>query len=165
MALAARASAPLQGRGRELALGIDWQPTRLPLHVIAEHRIALDGGKGGPAVMVIGGVDPVPIVAGFRLEAYGQAGAIARGRIEPFVDGAVRVTRPVAHIGAARIDLGVGSWGGVQRDAARLDIGPSVAVVVPVAARNVRLTLDWRQRIAGNARPGSGPALTIGSDF
>jgi hypothetical protein len=29
----------------------------------------------------------------------------------------------------------------------------------------VRLSIDWRQRIAGRARPGSGPALSIGSDF
>nr|WP_233151015.1 hypothetical protein [Sphingomonas sp. BT553] len=165
VALAARVSSPLRGRGREMALGIDWQPMALPLHVIAEQRIALDGGKGGPALMVIGGVDPVPVAFGFRLEAYGQAGAIARDRIEPFVDGAARLTRAVATIGRARVDLGVGGWGGAQRGAARLDVGPSIALAVPVAERTVRMTLDWRQRIAGDARPGSGPALTIGSDF
>ncbi|KQU45175.1 hypothetical protein ASG67_16025 [Sphingomonas sp. Leaf339] len=165
VALAARVSSPLRGRGREMALGVDWQPTALPLHIIAEQRIALDGGKGGPALMVIGGVDPVPVALGFRLGAYGPAGAIARDRIEPFVDGAARLTKPVATIGQARIDLGVGSWGGAQRGAARLDVGPSAALVVPVAERTVRMTLDWRQRISGDARPGSGPALTIGSDF
>jgi hypothetical protein len=30
---------------------------------------------------------------------------------------------------------------------------------------NVKVHVDWRQRIAGNARPGSGPALTLASDF
>jgi hypothetical protein len=30
---------------------------------------------------------------------------------------------------------------------------------------NVKLHLDWRQRILGNARPGSGPAITLSGDF
>ncbi|WP_204317143.1 hypothetical protein, partial [Klebsiella aerogenes] len=29
----------------------------------------------------------------------------------------------------------------------------------------LRIALDWRQRVAGEARPGSGPALTLGADF
>jgi len=27
------------------------------------------------------------------------------------------------------------------------------------------MPLDWRQRVVGNARPGSGPVLVIGGDF
>jgi hypothetical protein len=165
VALSARVSAPATGRGAELALGIDWQPGKVPVHLIVEHRLALDGGRGGPAALVVGGIDPVAIGAGFRLEAYAQAGAIHRTRIEPFADGALRITRPVATIGRTRIDLGAGSWGGAQRGAARLDIGPTLALAIPVADRSVRLTLDWRHRIAGRAAPGSGPALSIGSDF
>jgi hypothetical protein len=165
VALAARVSAPMSGRGAELALGIDWQPSVAPVHLIVEHRIALDGGRGGPAALVVGGIDPVAIGAGFRLEAYAQAGAVHRIRTEPFADGALRITRPVAAIGRIRIDLGAGSWGGAQRGAARLDIGPTLAVAIPVADRALRLTLDWRHRIAGRAAPGSGPALSIGSDF
>jgi hypothetical protein len=30
---------------------------------------------------------------------------------------------------------------------------------------NVRVHADWRQRLAGNAAPGSGPALTLAGDF
>jgi hypothetical protein len=30
---------------------------------------------------------------------------------------------------------------------------------------NVRVHVDWRQRVAGNALPGSGPALTLAGDF
>src|SRR5438270_456945 len=30
---------------------------------------------------------------------------------------------------------------------------------------NVRVHFDWRQRIVGNARPGSGPAVTLAGDF
>ncbi len=165
VALATRVSAPATGRGAELALGIDWQPGATPIHLIVEHRIALDGGRGGPAALVMGGINPVAIGGGFRLEAYAQAGVIRRARTEPFADGALRIARPVTTIGRMRIDLGVGGWGGVQRGATRLDVGPTLAVAIPVMDRTMRVTLDWRQRIAGQAAPGSGPALSIGSNF
>lgn len=165
VAVAVRMSAPLAGRGAEAAIGLDWQPTSLPVHVVAEQRFGLDGAKGGATLFVVGGVDPTPVAAGFRLEAYGQAGAIARDGGQMFADGAARLMRPAARHGALRLDLGVGTWGGAQPGAARLDVGPSVALAVPVGGRAVRMTLDWRQRIAGDAAPGSGPALSIGGDF
>jgi hypothetical protein len=31
--------------------------------------------------------------------------------------------------------------------------------------RNIRVHLDYRQRLAGNAEPGSGPAVTLAGDF
>ena len=30
---------------------------------------------------------------------------------------------------------------------------------------NVRIHLDYRQKLAGNAQPGSGPVVTLASDF
>jgi hypothetical protein len=30
---------------------------------------------------------------------------------------------------------------------------------------NVRVHLDYRQKLAGNAQPGSGPAVTLAGDF
>jgi hypothetical protein len=30
---------------------------------------------------------------------------------------------------------------------------------------NVNVHLDWRQRLAGAAEPGSGPAVTLGANF
>ena len=164
VALAARLSAPLRGRGREAALGVEWRPTRLPVRLIAEQRIALDGGRGGPTIGVIGGYGPAEIARGVRLEAYGQAGMIARDGVEAFIDTAARVSRPVA-IAGGRLDLGVGAWGSAQRGARRLDIGPTLGVAVPIAGKSLRLNLDWRQRIGGAARPGSGLAVSIGSDF
>jgi len=158
-ALFARVATPLEGPGREVGLGVEFR--LMPgLRVLAERRVALDGGRGGPSASLVGGVGPLP-VAGLRLEAYGQAGAVRRGRTEPFADGAARLARPLG----GGVDLGVGAWGGAQRGAARLDLGPSVGVRLPVAGRAVRVTLDWRQRVAGNARPGSGPALSAGLDF
>lgn len=166
IALAARLSAPLAGRGAEGAIGVDWQPTRAPLHLVVEQRLALDGGRGGPALFVVGGLDPTPVALGFSIDAYGQAGGIRRaGRVIGFADGAARIARRVATIGAARLELGAGTWGGAQPGVARLDVGPSAAVILPIGGRATRLSLDWRQRVAGRARPGSGPALSIGSDF
>lgn len=165
VAVAARVATPLSGRGREAALGLEWQPTRAPLRLVAEQRLSLDGGKGGPTLMAIGGIGPTPIAAGFRLESYAQAGAIARHGVEAFADGAARLAHPVASLGGTTLDAGAGTWGAAQRGAARLDVGPSLGLVVPVAHHPIRLTLDYRYRVAGEARPGSGVALAIGSDF
>src|SRR3546814_6988641 len=56
--LVGRVATPLRGRGREAAIGVAWQPTRAPVRVVAEQRFAIDGGRGGPAIGVIGGVGP-----------------------------------------------------------------------------------------------------------
>lgn len=163
--LAGRVSSPLGSGQREAALGVEWQPTRLPVRLVAEQRIALGAGRGGPALAVVGGLAPLALPLDFRLEGYGQAGVIRRSGAEAYADGAVRLAKPIAEIGRSRLDLGAGLWGGAQRGAARLDVGPSVALAMPVGERWVRLGLDWRQRIAGAARPGSGVTLTLGSDF
>ena len=162
VAIAGRVSTPLQGRGREGAVGLDWRPTRLPVRLIAEQRFALDrDARTGPALFLVAGLDATPVAADFRLEAYAQAGVAAGA----FADGALRLTRPVVRVGDARVDLGIGAWGGAQRGATRFDVGPGAAVSLPVADRNVRLTLDYRWRVAGRASPGSGPVLSVGSDF
>ena len=164
-ALVGRLVSPVSGKGREAAFGVEWRPTRLPFRLVAEQRFALDRGKGGPVVGVVGGTGPARVGLGFDLETYGQAGVIRRARTEPFVDGAARLTRPVVDVGKTRIDLGLGAWGGAQRDAQRLDIGPTLGVRLPIGGKTIRINADWRQRVAGGARPNSGPALTIGSDF
>lgn len=165
-ALSARLSSPTRGPGREAALGVEWRPADAPVAVIAEQRLGLDGSPGGPALLVVGGLDPKPVAAGFTIEGYAQGGAVWRaGRSEPFADGAIRLARPIARAERADVSLGLGAWGGAQRDAQRLDIGPSLAIALPIANRSLRLSVDYRQRVAGNARPGSGLALTIGTDF
>lgn len=164
-ALYARASAPGNGPGREGAIGVEWRPVDAPVRLVAERRIGLDDTPGGTAVGLVGGIDNAALPFDFRLEAYGQAGIVARRRIDPFADGALRITRQVASIGRTRIDLGGGAWGAAQRDVARLDIGPTAVATVPLGTRAVRVAIDWRERVEGNARPGSGPALTLGADF
>lgn len=150
-----RIAAPLAGRGGEAAIGIEWQPWQAPVRFAVEQRIGLDGAPGGPGMGVTAGL--YREIKGLRIDGYGQAGVIARRRVEPYADGAIRVTHPVT----PRFSLGAGAWGGAQRDARRLDIGPSAAL----ALGRIRLSLDWRQRVAGGAAPGSGLALTLGGDF
>jgi hypothetical protein len=31
--------------------------------------------------------------------------------------------------------------------------------------RNLKVHFDWRQKVAGKAQPGSGPAVTLAGDF
>jgi len=94
----------------------------------------------------------------FVLDAYLQGGLVGLKSRDLFVDGGATVTRPVF----GKFSAGVGVWGGAQPGLYRIDAGPRVTVAV---RKNVRVHLDWRQRLAGNAQPGSGPALTLATDF
>ncbi|KQM26622.1 MULTISPECIES: hypothetical protein [unclassified Sphingomonas] len=163
-AIAGRIATPLAGQGREAALGVEWRPLPAPVAMVVERRVALDRGRSGTGMGLIAGIDR-GLPGDLAIEAYGQAGAVARNGIEPYADGAARLLHPVATVGRGTLRLGIGGWGGAQREGARLDIGPSAVAAVPVGRGTVRLSLDWRQRIGGAASPGSGPALTLGSDF
>ena len=77
-----------------------------------------------------------------------------------FADGAARGGVPLGPV-----EIGGGVWGAAQPGAARLDAGPQMSLPLPAAGANLRLSADWRFRLAGDAAPGSGPALTLGADF
>ncbi len=142
VALAARVASPLGSGLREAAVGVEWQPTRLAVRLVVEQRFALGPGTGGPAVGVVGGIDPTPLPLDFRLDGYGQAGVIRRTDTEPYVDGALHVVHPLARLGGTRFDLGAGIWGAAQRGAARFDLGPSLGLSVPLGKQRVWLTID-----------------------
>lgn len=163
LALTARLAAPLRRAvGAEAAAGLDWRPSRrLPLHLLAERRQKLGGGgRSAFGLTVYGGVDDVP-VAGLRLDAYAQAGLVGARSRDPFGDGALRLSWPLGE----RVRIGAGAWAAAQPGAARIDLGPQASLRLPLAGRAVTLRADWRRRIAGDARPGSGPALTLATDF
>ena len=161
VAVYARASSAIDARQKEAAVGVDWRPTRAPVHLVAEQRIGIEGVRSGFAVGAVGGVGPTQLAGPVRVEGYAQAGVIFRDGREGYVDGSVRTTIAAGK----RIDLGLGAWGGAQKGAARLDVGPTIGVTLPVERHALRLAIDWRQRVAGDARPGSGPALSLGTDF
>lgn len=167
VALFARASRPLQTRGTEAAVGVEVQPfAHIPVRASLEQRVALEEGAAeGSALSLVGGIDDVGLAGGFRLSGYGQAGIIGLRRRAGFVDGAASIARPVASWEDIELLLGAGIWGAAQPGLSRLDIGPRAELRLPIVGERVRLGAEWRERVAGNARPGSGPALTIGVDF
>ena len=59
----------------------------------------------------------------------------------------------------------MGAWGGAQDGASRLDIGPSAAVSFRLGEGRGRVAADYRIRVAGEAEPASGPALTLSAGF
>lgn len=162
LALTARISAPLRrSRGAEAALGVEWQPDRsIPLRLLAERRQKLGAdGRSAFALTLHGGAGEVPLPAGFRLDAYGQAGVVGARSGDIFGEASARATRPIG----GGISLGAGIWGAAQQGASRLDIDPSATLRVP--RLRASLSADWRFRVAGHAEPGSGPALTLWTDF
>ena len=163
IAVTGRLYSPLRSSGAEAALGLEWQPSRaIPVRLLAERRQSLgSGGRSAFAVMAYGGVSEVPLAGPLRLDAYAQAGIVGLRSRDAFVDGAVRVGVPVT----PAISIGAGLWGAAQPEVARLDVGPQVSFRLPVEGANVRVSAEWRERIAGDAAPGSGPALTLSTDF
>ena len=109
-----------------------------------------------------GGFNDIPLPGGLRLDGYGQAGVVGG---DAFVDGAVRAARTIMTSGKARLSAGAGLWGGAQPGVRRVDIGPQIVATLPINARAVRISGEWRQRVAGNAAPISGPSITLGFDF
>jgi hypothetical protein len=56
---------------------------------------------------------------------------------------------------------GVALWTAAQPQVSRIDIGPTLDVPVMRTPINMSIRTDWRFRIGGNARPASGPTLTL----
>jgi hypothetical protein len=161
-ALSARLSSPVGQRGGEAAAGIRIRPLLdIPVWLTAERRQAIGkfgGGRDAFALFLEGGLYERPLPWRFSLDTYLQGGVVGLKSRDLFVDGGLTVTRPIFRKFAA----GFGIWGGAQPGLARLDIGPRVSMRV---RNHFRVHLDWRQKVVGNARPGSGPALTLAGDF
>jgi hypothetical protein len=150
----------------EAAMGVALRPAGLPVALAIERRAALShGGRNDFALIIAGGLYRRPLTRHLRIDGYGQAGMVGLTRPDAFVDGRLTVETVAGHQGSGEIAIGAGLWGGAQPGLARLDIGPQVTVRLPLGSRHVRLGLEWRQRIAGEARPASGPAISAGLDF
>ncbi|WP_419826655.1 hypothetical protein [Sphingomonas sp.] len=164
----ARLSRTIDGpRQAEAAVGVDWRPLpALPVHLMAERRVALDrGGRDAFAIGAAGGAYDVRLADGWRLDGYAEAGVVGAKRRDLYADGALRGGRELGLGDGRTLTLGAGLWGAAQPHAARIDVGPSAVVRLPVEDRTVAVALDYRARLAGDARPHSGVALTIGVDF
>jgi len=162
IALSARMSSEIGRRGGEVAAGVRLRPlVSLPIWLTAERRQRIGrfgGGRSDFALFAEAGVYQQPLPWRFTLDSYLQGGVVGVKSRDLFIDGGVAATRPVYR----NLSFGFGVWGGAQPGLARLDAGPRLTMQV---RRNVKVHADWRQKLAGNARPGSGPALTLSGDF
>lgn len=154
---------------KEAAVGLSARPlVALPLRALAELRVSEQSGatRLRPAALVVTELQPVDLPHGVRAEFYGQAGYVGGRHATAFADGQARIDARVADLGGGKLRAGAGAWAGVQKGAARLDLGPSATLGVPFGdAASARLGLDWRLRVAGDAQPGSGIALTLSAGF
>ena len=141
---------------------------KVPVAVLGEARLQQDmtGTRLRPAVAVVSELPPLALPLGMTGEVYGQAGWVGGRGATPFYDVQGVADRSVAHPWrGADLRLGAGAWSGGQNGAVRLDIGPRASLRVRVRGVPVRVSADWRFRVAGRAAPGSGPAVTLSTGF
>jgi len=165
-----RGAGALNGtREQEVAVGLAVRPlARLPVAAMAEVRATRNasGTSARPAVALVTELPPQRLPLGFTGEAYVQAGYVGGRYATAYVDGLVRAERKLIAADGFAARAGGGVWGARQRGAARLDIGPVASVTVRLNdAASARIEADWRFRVAGEAHPGSGPALTLSAGF
>lgn len=157
-----RTSSDVGRRGGEVAAGVRIQPVLgIPLWIDAERRQRVGrygGGRSAFALFFEGGVYDRPMPLHFVMDGYLQGGVVGFRSRDRFIDGGLTLTRPLYK----QFSAGFGVWGGAQPGLYRVDAGPRVTMRV---RKNLRVHFDWRQRLAGNAVPGSGPAVTLAGDF
>lgn len=155
-------------RESELAFGLALRPlAAIPATVLAEGRATRSGGRTRlrPTIAVVSALPRLGLPHGLRSEAYVQGGYVGGSDATGFVDGQARLDHGLLRVGRAELRGGGAMWGGAQRGAGRLDLGPSVTLEFPLGTTNARLAADWRFRTLGQAAPSSGPALTLSAGF
>ena len=153
------------GKERELAAGLRWQPVRdIPVHLTAERRFR-HARPDAIALYAAGGKSGIALPLDFQLEGYAQAGFASGKQAGVFADFSARTDRQIASSGAAALAGGLGVWGGGQSGIMRVDIGPTLRADIAAGGARFRLAADWRFRLAGAAEPGNGPALTLSTSF
>ncbi|MEO0464149.1 MAG: hypothetical protein AAF127_13545 [Pseudomonadota bacterium] len=157
----------------EIAAGVSARPIpTVPVRVAAEMRVT-DGpffSETRPAAFAVTELPPAKLPLKLVGEAYVGAGYVGGVTDTAFVDGQASLTRQVIKIGperleTARLSLGAGAWGGAQRDAQRLDVGPTMRLDLALGDIPARFSIDWRERVAGDAAPVSGVAATLSTQF
>ena len=112
-----------------------------------------------------GGFEQVRLPMEVTARAYGQAGYVGGDFATPFADGALVAERRAVTFDSGGLSLGAGAWGGAQKGASRVDVGPAVTLNLSAGGAPVRLEADYRVRVAGNAAPGNGGVLTLSTGF
>src|SRR3546814_7755285 len=94
-------------------------------------------------LMAFGGVGDVALPAGFRLEAYAQAGVVGAQRLDGFADGAVVVDHRIGSNPSLPFSVGALAAGAVQPGAARLDVGPRLRSEEHTSALQSRMRISY----------------------
>lgn len=152
----------------ELAAGLSARPVgQLPLRAHAELRATrfARSTEIRPAAFVTTELPQKELGLGVRGEVYAQAGYVGGEGATAFADGQLHLMKGVSEFDLGKISVGGASWAGAQEGSNRLDIGPSMRLDIEVGGTPARVSVDWRERVAGNAEPGSGVAVTLSTRF
>lgn len=154
---------------RQVALGLSARPVpTVPVSLLVEGRLQQGGfaTRLRPSIAAVTELPSISLPLGLRSDIYAQAGWVGGAGATPFFDAQAVVDRTLLPLPWG-IDLraGGGLWSGGQKGAVRLDLGPRAGLVVQRGRFPLRLSADWRFRVAGQATPGSGPALTLATGF
>ena len=103
-------------------------------------------------------------------EVYAAGGYVGGDADTLFAEGQTTVTRDIAIFDLRRADdvrvsVGAGAWGGAQRGVHRVDVGPTVRVDMTLGPVPARVSIDYRERVGGEATPASGIAATLSTQF
>lgn len=169
------------GGETELAAGVSARPLgKFPVWLYGELRgvrspqITQDGVSNKidlrPAAYAVTQFSPQKLPLGFALDAYGAAGYVGGDASTYFLDGQAAVTRRLVQIGkpgggSTEVSVGVGVWGGAQEGVSRVDVGPTLRFDVDIGKIPARVSVDYREQVAGDAEPDSGVAATVSTRF
>lgn len=158
----------VDGGESELAAGLSVRPlARVPLRAHAEVRVTQfsSATELRPSAFVTTELPVARLPLGLRAEGYAQAGYVGGKAATAFADGQLHVMRSVEEFDLGQLSLGAAAWGGAQKGAERLDVGPSARLDLTMGKVPARVSLDYRERVAGDAEPPSGVALTLSTRF
>ena len=158
----------ISGGESEIAAGVSARPLPvLPLRAHAELRGTRVAGetRAPPSAFVTTEFPTIALPLGLNAEAYAQAGYVGGKGKTAFADGQLHVMRAVKDFDLGRLSVGGAAWGGAQKGSRRVDLGPSMRLDLTIGETPARLSVDWRERVAGNAEPDSGVAVTLSTRF
>ena len=151
----------IDGDTAQAAVGLRWQPLA-GVSVAAERLVAIGAATHGDwNLRVAAGGERRwgPVV----IEGYGEAGA--RGNGDVYAGGQARAAVGLGTAGGMVFSAGPGAWGSIQTGfstVSRVDVGVQVTGRLRAGAA---VSADWRWRVAGNAAPVQGPAVTVSVGF
>ena len=128
---------------------------------VVERRVGLmrsgrDALAARASVGIYKAIDQTPLT----VSGYVHTGIVGLNRRDSFIEGEGRLVLTEGQK-FRRLKPGVALWTSAQPKVSRLDIGPTLDVPILRAPIAISIRTDWRFRIGGNARPGSGPTFTL----